>query len=286
LRYGIEQSKNLMTVRLARDVGMPLVSEYAKRFGVYDDMLPVLAMSLGAGETTVMRMTAAYSMFANGGRRIKPTMIDRIQDRWGQSIYKHDERICQGCTAEQWANQNEPRLVDKRELVIDPMTAYQMVSIMEGVIKRGTARVLLDLNRTVAGKTGTTNDAKDVWFVGFTPDLAVGVYLGYDKPRTLGSRATAGQFAAPVFRDFMKAAMEGKPSLSFRVPPGLKFVRVNASSGQRTSAGDPKAILEGFKPNTGPPEGGIATGGSGASSGRGGAVVSGGVVGASTGGLY
>ncbi len=159
---------------------MPLVADYAKRFGVYDDMLPVLAMSLGAGETTVLRMTAAYSMLANGGRRIRPTLIDRIQDRWGTTIFKHDERVCRECVAEGWTNQDEPRLLDKRERVIDPMSAYQIVSIMEGVVQRGTATVLKPLGRTLAGKTGTTNDAKDVWFVGFSPDLAVGVYLGYD----------------------------------------------------------------------------------------------------------
>lgn len=255
LRFGVEQSKNLMTVRLARDVGMPLISEYAKRFGVYDDMLPVLSMALGAGETTVLRMTAAYSMFANGGVRIRPTLIDRIQDRWGATIFRHEERVCAQCNAESWSGQDEPRLVDKRERVIDPMSAYQMVSIMEGVIQRGTATVLKPLGRTLAGKTGTTNDAKDVWFVGFSPDLAVGVYLGFDKPQSLGGRATAGQYAAPVFRDFMKEALAGKPNLSFRVPPGIKFIRVNASNGQRTTAGDPKAILEPFKPNTAPPEG-------------------------------
>jgi len=282
LRYGIEQSKNLMTVRLARDLGMPLVAEYAKRFGIYDDMLPVLAMSLGAGETTVLRMTAAYSMLANGGKRIKPTLIDRIQDRWGATIFRHDERVCADCATDGWKQQDEPRLIDKRERVIDPMSAYQMVSIMEGVIQRGTATVLKSLNRTLAGKTGTTNDAKDVWFVGFSPDLAVGVYLGYDKPQSLGGRATAGQYAAPIFRDFMKEALAGKPNLSFRVPPGIKFIRVNARTGQRTSPGDPGSILEPFKPNTAPPEGysfGEAT--------AGGVVVpGGGQIGTTTGGLY
>ncbi|HRJ70537.1 MAG TPA: penicillin-binding protein 1A, partial [Beijerinckiaceae bacterium] len=254
LRYGITFSKNLMTVRLARDLGMPLVAEYAKRFGVYDDMLPVLAMSLGAGETTVLRMTAAYSMFANGGRRIKPTMIDRIQDRWGQTIYKHDERQCALCKAEEWRGQDEPKIVDKREQVIDPMSAYQITSIMEGVVQRGTATVIKEVNRTIAGKTGTTNDAKDVWFVGYSPDLAVGVYLGFDKPKSLGDSATAGQYAAPIFRDFMKIALAGKPDLKFRIPPQMKLIRVNASTGQRAGGSDGNTILEAFKPGTAPPE--------------------------------
>lgn len=280
LRTGIELSKNLMTVRLARDLGMPLVAEYAKRFGVYDDMLPVLAMSLGAGETTVLRMTAAYSMLANGGRRIRPTLIDRIQDRWGATIYKHDERQCNPCTSENWSGQDEPRIIDKRERVIDPMSAYQMVSIMEGVVQRGTATSLKALNRTLAGKTGTTNEAKDVWFVGFSPDLAVGVYLGFDKPQSLGSRATAGTYAAPIFGAFVKEALAGKPNLQFRVPPGIKFIRVDPRSGQRVSSG---GILEPFKPNTAPPESysfGEAT--------AGGVVIpgGGGSIGSSTGGLY
>ena len=179
-----------MTVRLAKDVGMPLIAEYARRFGVYDDMLPVLPMSLGAGETTVMRMVTAYSMLANGGRRIRPTLIDRIQDRVGETIYKHDNRKCLGCDAEKWSGQDEPKLVDDSEQVLDPLTAYQMVSIMEGVVQRGTATILKQVGKPLAGKTGTTNDAKDAWFVGFSPDLAVGVYLGFDKPRSLGDRAT------------------------------------------------------------------------------------------------
>ena len=193
LRYGIEHSKNLMTVRLAKDVGMPLIAEYSRRFGVYDDMLPVLSMSLGAGETTVMRMTAAYSIFANGGRRIKPTLIDRIQDRSGRTIYRHDDRQCETCTAEGWKAQNEPKLVDNREQVLDPLTAFQVTSMLEGVVQRGTAQVIKSVGKPLAGKTGTTNDAKDVWFVGFSPDLAVGVYLGYDQPKSLGNSATAGQ---------------------------------------------------------------------------------------------
>lgn len=279
LRYGIEHSKNLMTVRLARDVGMPLVAEYSKRFGVIDDMPPLLAMSLGAGETTVLRMTAAYSMFANGGRRIRPTLIDRVQDRWGRTIFKHDQRICQGCEAEKWANQPEPRLIDKREQVLDPLTAYQMTSIMEGVVQRGTAQVLKSVGKRLAGKTGTTNEAKDVWFVGFAPDLAVGVFMGYDRPRSLGNSATAGRYAAPIFRDFMNQALKGKPDVPFRVPPGIKLVSVNPSSGTRASG--PGTILEAFKPGTGPPEGWAGDGMT-----AGGGPVSDRAIGTGTGGLY
>ncbi|MDB5592869.1 penicillin-binding protein 1A [Enterovirga sp.] len=256
LRYGIQYSKNLMTVRLARELGMPLVAEYARRFGVYDELLPLLPMSLGAGETTVMRMVAAYSMLANGGRRIRPTLIDRIQDRTGVTVYRHDDRECIGCAAEAWTGQDEPNLIDKREQVLDPLTAYQMVSILEGVVLRGTAariRPMVD-NKPMAGKTGTTNDAKDLWFVGFSPDLAVGLYLGYDKPRSLGANAQAGTYAAPIFGEFMKQALADKPPTPFRVPPGIKLIRVSLASGMRASGEGGGTILEAFKPGTAPPD--------------------------------
>ena len=256
LRYGIEHSKNQMTVRLAKDIGMPLIAEYAKRFGVYDDMLPVLAMSLGAGETTVLRMTSAYSMLANGGKRIKPTLIDRIQDRWGHTLYRHDERMCEGCDAPQWAGQAEPRLIDKREQVLDPLTAYQITTIKEGVVLRGTATVIREVGKHLAGKTGTTNESKDVWFVGFAPDLAVGVFMGYDRPRSLGDTATAGVYAAPIFRDFMKLALKDKPDTPFRVPPGIKLISIDPKTGMRSSGQG--SILEAFKPGTAPPEGAAA----------------------------
>ena len=288
LRYGVEHSKNLMTVRLAKDVGMPLIVEYAKRFGVYDDMLPVLSMALGAGETTVLRMVTAYSMLANGGKRIKPTLIDRIQDRWGHTIYRHDERLCQGCDADKWAGQNEPRLVDKREQVLDPLTAYQITSIMEGVVQRGTGQAVKEVGKHLAGKTGTTNDAKDAWFVGFSPDLTVGVFLGYDQPKSLGDSATGGLYAAPIFRDFMKVALKNKPDVPFRVPAGIKLISVDASSGLRSSGGN--TILEAFKPGTAPPDSYSIIGDAGGA-GHGGRPISVApetdrAVGSGTGGLY
>ena len=254
LRFGIEHSRNVMTVRLAQDVGMPLISEYAKRFGVYDDMPAYLSFALGAGETTVMRMVSAYSMFANGGKRIKPTLIDRIQDRYGHTIFKHDQRECRGCQADKWQNQNEPSMVDRREQVIDPMTAYQITSMMEGVVQRGTATTIREVGKPIAGKTGTTNDEKDVWFVGFSPDLAVGVYLGYDKPRQIGRGATGGGIAAPIVREFMKQALADKPAVPFRVPPGIKLIRIDPKSGMRIAAGASGGLMEAFKPGTSPPD--------------------------------
>ena len=252
LRFGIEQSRNVMTVRLAQDVGMPLVVDYAKRFGVYDDLLPVLSMALGAGETTLLRMAAGYSIFANGGRKVRPTLIDRIQDRYGQTIFQHDQRECRGCTATAWATQPEPTLVDRRPIVLDPMTAYQVTHMLEGVVQRGTGTALRELNRPVAGKTGTTNDEKDVWFVGYTPDMVVAVYLGYDRPRSLGARVTGGGYAAPIVREFMKIALADRPAQPFRVPAGIKLIRINARTGTRAVPGDDKVILEAFKPGTAP----------------------------------
>lgn len=250
LRRGIERSRNVMTVRLARDIGMPLVAEYAKMFGIYDEMQPVLAMALGAGETTDMRMTSAYATIANGGRKIVPTLIDRIQDRYGKTVYKHDQRECDGCNAAAWTGQGEPAIVDNREQVLDPMTAYQITSMMEGVVQRGTGVAVKVLGRPVAGKTGTTNDYKDAWFIGFTPELVAGIYVGYDKPRTMGT-VTGGTFAAPIFTEFMKEALKGTPVTDFTVPPGMDEEWISPTSGVKASPGD-SAILEAFKPGTGP----------------------------------
>ena len=231
---------------------MPLVVEYAKRFGIYDNLPPFLSMSIGAGETTVLRMITGYSMFANGGKRVKATLIDRIQDRWGNTIYKHDERVCEGCDAATWDNQPEPRLIDKREQVIDPLTAYQITSIMEGVIQRGTGIAIKEVGKHLAGKTGTTNDAKDLWFVGYSPNLAFGVFMGYDKPRSLGGSAQAALYTAPIFRDFMKMALKDTPDTPFRIPPESSLFRSTFIPGcARPGAG---SIMEAFKPGTGPPD--------------------------------
>jgi len=256
LREALKWSLNTVTVRLAQDVGMQLIGEYAKRFGVYEELPNYLAYSLGAGETTVMRMVTAYSMFANGGRRVKATLIDRIQDRYGHTIFKHDGRECRGCDApEGWKNQPEPQLVDHREQVLDVMTAYQITSMMEGVVQGGTAAVLREVGKPIAGKTGTTNEAKDVWFVGFSPDLVVGLYLGYDKPRSLGRTAQAGHIVGPIARDFMKLALADRPAIPFKMPAGIRLIRVDPKTGLRVAAGTGgSSILEAFKPGTAPPD--------------------------------
>ncbi|MFN0217873.1 MAG: penicillin-binding protein 1A [Hyphomicrobium sp.] len=252
LRFGVEKSRNQMTVRLAQDLGMPLITEYARRFGIYDDLLPVLSMSLGAGETTLLKMATAYCILANGGKDVKATLIDRIQDRWGHTVWRHDERQCMGCTAEKWAGQEEPALIDDRKQIVDPHTAYQMTSILEGVVQRGTATVLKSLNRPLAGKTGTTNEEKDVWFIGYTPDMVVGVFVGYDQPKPMGKGNTGGAIAAPIFGDFMKQALGDSPAAPFRQPPGIKLVRVNLKTGLRASATETDAIMEAFKPDEEP----------------------------------
>ena len=252
LRSGIERSRNLMTVRLANDMGMKLVVEYAERFGVYDHLAPYLPMALGAGETTVMRMVTAYSIMANGGKSIKPSLIDRIQDRYGKTVFKQDERTCEGCNATEWHNQPEPELIDNSEQVLDPMTAYQITSMMEGVVQRGTAVTVSQLGYPIAGKTGTTNDEKDAWFIGFTPNIVVGLYMGYDQPRGLGHGATGGGLAAPIFKNFMKTYLVGQPKIDFKVPEGMKLIAINRKTGMRANPGDPGAFIEAFKPGTGP----------------------------------
>ncbi|MEZ5856817.1 MAG: penicillin-binding protein 1A [Hyphomicrobiaceae bacterium] len=254
LRVGIEKSRNQMTARLGQDMGMPIIVEYARRFGVYDDLAPLPAMVLGAGETTLLRMVAGYAVLANGGKKVTPTFVDRIQDRWGKSVWRKDARQCPQCNAPQWTGQSEPDLPDDRLQVIDPHTAYQMTSILEGVVQHGTA---VRVKRMVpgvpfAGKTGTSNDSKDVWFVGYTPDLVVGVFVGYDTPKPMGKSATGGQVAAPIFADFMKLALADKKPVPFRIPPGIKLVRVNHKTGLRAAPGDEDTILEAFKPNEEP----------------------------------
>src|SRR6201995_2014617 len=255
LRNALRLSLNTVTVRLAQDIGMPLIGEYARRFGVYDELPNYLSYALGAGETTVLRMVTAYSMIANGGPRVTLTPIERDQVPHGQTIYRHDQRKCPACDGPKWDNQAEPGLIDRREQVLDPMTAYQITSIMEGVIQSGTATALKEVGKPIAGKTGTTNDEKDAWFAGFSPDLVVGIYVGYDKPRNLGRNATGGHLAAPIARDFMKLALADKPAVPFRVPAGIKLIRVDQMSGMRAGPGDGgNTILEAFKPGTAPPD--------------------------------
>lgn len=232
LRTGIEQSRNLMTVRIAQEITMETVATYAERFGVYSPMQPFLANSLGAQETTLFKMVAAYSMFANGGERVEPTLVDRVQDRFGKTIYRHDKRICEDCAADSLPSGAALRITTNRERVMNAVTAYQLTSMLQGAILRGSGSGVR-LPVPVAGKTGTTNDAKDVWFVGYTSNLAAGCYMGYDQPRSLGPGAFGGTLCVPIFQEFMSEAIKRFGGTQFTVPEGGTFKKVDRFSGAR-----------------------------------------------------
>ena len=253
LRVGVEKSRNLMTIRLAQDIGIDTVVDYAKKFGVVDDMKPHLANALGSTETTLLRLTAGYAMIVNGGKRISPVFIDRVQDRYGKTVENADTRPCAGCgPLVRWENQTTPDIPDTREQIGDPRTCYQMVSILEGVVQRGTAKALAKLDRPLAGKTGTTNDSKDAWFIGFTPDLAIGVFVGFDEPKNMGDHETGATAAVPIFKEFVETALKDVPPTPFRVPPDVRMVQVNATTGRPTSPSDPNAIWEAYLAGTEP----------------------------------
>lgn len=255
LRVGIEKSKNLMTVRLADYLGMETISPYIEKFGVAKDVPPYLSSALGSLETTLYQMVTSYGMLVNGGKKITPTLIDRIQDRNGKTIFRHDARPCNDCGDRiSWQKQNIPEIPDTREQLIDERLAYQMVSIMEGVVQRGTAVRAKSLGRPLAGKTGTTNDYKDAWFIGYTPDLVVGTYIGFDEPSTLGKSETGSSVALPVFMKFMEKALKDVPPVPFRIPEGIRLMRVDAKTGRVASPSDKSAIWGAFLPGTEPSE--------------------------------
>ncbi len=235
LRTGIERSRNLMTVRLAQEIGIDRVAEYAERFGVYDRMNPVLAASLGSDETTLFKMVAAYAMFANGGERVEPTLVDRVQDRLGNTVYLHDNRQCPDCANPNLPSGQAPEIVSNRTRVMNEVTAYQLTSMMQGVVDRGTASGSVNLPAQIAGKTGTTNDSKDVWFVGFSSNVVAGCYIGYDTPRSLGRGASGGGMCGPVFNRFMREAIDEFGAPNFRIPSGCQFIKIDRFSGARLS---------------------------------------------------
>jgi penicillin-binding protein 1A len=249
LRTGIEQSRNLMTIRLAQEVGMDVVADYAERFGVYDRMGRFLANSLGSEETTLYKMVSAYAMFANGGQRVEPTLIDRVQDRYGKTVYRHDERLCPDCADPTIARSQSPSIVNNRERVMNAVTAYQLTSMMTGVVSRGTARRSVNLGVPVAGKTGTTNDSKDVWFIGFTNNIVAGCYIGYDNPRSMGSGASGGGMCGPVFQRFMSSAVKKYGAGKFRAPKECEFIKIDRFTGARLSdsASGDHVVIECFR---------------------------------------
>ncbi|PIE06444.1 MAG: penicillin-binding protein [Rhodobacterales bacterium] len=248
LRTGIEQSRNLMTVRLAQEVGMETVAGYAERFGVYDDLDPFLANALGSAETTLFNMVAAYAMFANGGERVEPTLVDRVQDRWGRTIYRQDKRICDDCGLASLPEGASPRITSNRERVMDAITAYQLTSMLQGVVQRGTAAGRIHLGVPVAGKTGTTNNSRDAWFIGFTSNVVAGCYIGYDRPKPMHG-ASGGKTCGPVFQSFMQQAVKKFGGGKFRVPPGGQFIKIDRFTGARLpdSASGDYVVAEYFR---------------------------------------
>ena len=252
LRLGLEKSRNLMTVRIAQYLGMDTIAGYAKRFNIHPNLPLMPSMALGAGETTVLRLTTAYAMLVNGGRHIEPAFVERIQDRHGRTVYTRDGRDCGGCADLRWEKQAPLLLPDIRAQVADPLSAYQTVSMLEGVVLRGTGRSIKVLGKPIGGKTGTTNQFRDAWFVGFSPDLAVGVYVGFDQPKTLGRRESGGKVAAPIFREFMRQALADTPAVPFRVPQGIRFVRVDSKTGLAAGEGSKDVLVEAFRTGTEP----------------------------------
>ena len=245
LRVGLEKSRNLMTIRLAQSIGMRKVAAYARKFGIADRLQEVLSSALGAHETTLMKLTTAYGALVNGGKKITPNMIDRIQDRDGNTIYKHDMRPCPNCAGETASPMDKPEVIDDREQIQDAVSAYQMVNILTGVVERGTGRVAKAVRRTLGAKSGTSNDSFDAWFIGFSPDLVAGVWVGFDNPQTLGANDTGGVVAGPIFRDFMSEALKNKADIPFRIPKGVRLVKVNPTTGEPQSTGN--VIVEAFK---------------------------------------
>jgi penicillin-binding protein 1A len=252
IRRGVELSRNLMTARLASTIGMTPIAATVERMGVYDKLPRYLANSLGSQVTTLLRLTTGYAEFVNGGRKLEATLIDRVQDRNGKTVYRFDKRACADCNQADWHGQEEPLLDENQQQVLDPRTAYQIVSILEGVVQRGTGVVIKTVGKPLAGKTGTSSDFRDAWFVGFSPDLALGVFVGKDNFQSLGQGEQGALAAAPIFRDFMKEALADQPATPFRIPQGVVLVPINPLNGAMVAQGSPGSILEAFKPGTEP----------------------------------
>ena len=250
MRLGLEKSRNLMTIRLAQMIGMESIVDTAKRLNIVEDIDPVLSMALGAGETTLEKLTVAYATLANGGKKITPSLIDRVQNRNGETIQKHDNRLCINCKIKELDISLEPKIVNSQEQVIEPVHAYQVVSMLEGAVLRGTGKIVSVIKKTLAGKNGSTNASNDTWFIGFSPDLVVGVYVGFDTPKSLGPRETGASVASPIFRDFMYLALEDEKGTPFRIPSKARLVKINLETGTLAKKKDKNVILEAFAPNS------------------------------------
>jgi len=249
LRIGIEKSRNLMTVRIAQKVGFDQISKITENFGIYKNVPELLSVSLGSAETTLIKLTNAYCTFVNGGKKVTPIFIDRIQDRRGKTIFNADKRKCVGCEEISYLKDDIPTIEDNSEQIISAETAYQITSMMEGAIKRGTGKRLRSLNIPLAGKTGTTNKNIDAWFLGFTSKLVVGVYVGFDDPKSLGKYETGAKAALPIFKKFIKSVVIKKDALPFKVPKNINLVQVDAETGKLPNVNTKITIYESFKEN-------------------------------------
>jgi penicillin-binding protein 1A len=244
VRKALETSNNMIPIKIAQKIGMKNVINVIKKLGILDNPPLQLAIVLGAGETTVYKLTTAYAIIANGGKKITPTVIDWVQDRQGKIIYKHDKRKSDFLRSSKWDGETIPEVEDTREEILEPVHAYMLTSILQGAIENSQAKTAYVPGQILAGKSGTTNDSKDVWYVGYSANLIVGIYLGYDTPQNLGKMATGGWLAAPVFKAFMSKALENEPAVPFKVPANAKLYRVNKNSGQPTTSNDSDAIWE------------------------------------------
>ena len=247
LRTGVEKSRNLMTVRIAQNIGINKIANFAKDLKIYDNPEELLSLSLGSSETTLLKITNAYCSFVNGGKLIHPKFIDRIQDSEGNTIFNSENRNCEGCDQISYLSNSIPKIKNNFKQIISKETAYQMTSILEGTVKRGTAKGLRDLNLDLAGKTGTTNKNTDTWFIGFSSNYVIGVYVGYDEPSPLGKFETGARTAMPIFKDFVKNTVKKETARPFKVPKGIKMLVVNSNTGERASYNDDSIIIEAFK---------------------------------------
>ncbi len=247
IRVGLEKSRNLMTVRIAQEVGIDKIVNFSKSLKIYDNPDELLSISLGSTETTLLKLTSAYSSFVNGGKLIEPIFLDRIQDSEGVTIFNSEKRVCEKCKEISYLGSEVPKIKDNFPQIISEETAYQITSMLEGVIKRGTGRKLRDLNLDLAGKTGTTNDNTDAWFVGFTSNLVIGVYVGHDEPKTLGKYETGSKTAMPIFKSFIKNAIKKGDARPFKVAKNIKFLVIDQKSGKKADFGSKTTIIEAYK---------------------------------------
>ena len=247
MRTGLEKSRNLMTVRIAQDLGLKKIINFSKKLGIYENPSELLSISLGSAETTLLRLTSAYSSFVNGGKLVRPILIDRVQDGEGQTILNNENRKCDKCEQISYLSNKYPNIKDDFEQIFSPQTAYQITSMLEGAVQRGTGKGLKDLNLDIAGKTGTTNENTDTWFIGFTSKLIIGVYVGFDNPKSLGKKETGARTAMPIFKKFVKEYVKKEDARPFKVAENITLMVIDPKTGEKASFNSKKTIIEVFK---------------------------------------